>query len=478
MLAGAALSGCSDSNDPAPTPTPTATATPTASATATRSPLPTATVTSTVSATPTATVSPTASPTATASPTPTATLDRRKAAARSACAFSAGALPADTLDPDIPRGDDIPLEHLVIIMQENRSFDHYFGRLPAAGHADVDGLPPDASNPDAGGNPVFSYHSTEYCIPDVEHGWNGTHQEWDEGHNDGFVVANDPGGERSMGYLDDSDLPFYYGLAKTFAIGDRFFCALLGPTYPNRFYFLTGTSDGRIDNALDMYARPSIFDRMSAGGVSWKIYAGDIPFAFLLGKSAHVIDDFYTDAAAGTLPQVAYVDPSFFFNENDEHPPTNPQRGQQFVASLYAALRASPNWSSSALILLYDEHGGFYDHVPPPPACLPDDVPPATGPDDVQAAFDRDGFRVPLVVVSPYSRPGYVSHEVYDHTSVLRFVETRFNLPALTARDANATPITDLFDFSQARLLNPPDLPEAVIDPVQDAACQQVISEQ
>jgi phospholipase C len=191
-----------------------------------------------------------------------------------------------------------------------------------------------------------------------------------------------------------------------------------------------------------------------------------------MGQTQNTLDDFFTDAAAGSLPQVAWVDPVFFGDEqNDEHPPSNPQGGQQFIESIYDAMVASPNWPSSALIITYDEHGGFYDHVPPPKACVPDDVPPETGPGDVQAAFDRYGFRVPLIVASPWARPGYVSHEVYDLTSVLRLVEARFNLPALTARDANATPITDLFDFSSPQLLAPPPLPPAVIDPVQQAIC-------
>jgi phospholipase C len=456
-LSGAACGSGGNHQDPAPVRTATALATATASATATAADTPTA--------------APTMTPSATAAPT----LDRRRAEARRACAFGAGALPADTLDPDLPRGDDIPLQHLVIVMQENRSFDHYFGRLPAAGHSDVDGLPPEASNPDAQGNPVFAFHTSRYCITDVEHGWNGSHAEWDGGRNDGFVVANDPGGERAMGYMEESDLPFYYGLAKTFAMGDRFFCAVLAPTYPNRFYFLTGTSDGRIDNRGELFTRTSIFDRLTDAGVSWKIYATDVPFAALLGKSGLTIPDFYADAARGTLPQVAWIDPAFY--HNDEHPPANPQRGQRFVADLYAALRASPNWPSAALIITYDENGGFYDHVPPPPACVPDDVAPETGPSDVQAGFDRNGFRVPLIVASPYARPGYVSHEIYDHTSVLRFIETRFNLPALTARDANATPLTDLFDFTQPRLLDPPPIPAAVIDPVQDELCQHPTSQ-
>lgn len=393
--------------------------------------------------------------------------------AREACTFDAGALPEQTLGKEIPRGDAIPIDHFVILMQENRSFDHYFGRLPAAGHNDVDGLPADAANPDADGNPVTAFHADQYCIRDVKHSWNASHDQYNDGANDGFVTTNGKNGARAMGYLDESDLPFYYGLAKTFAIGDRMFCSVLGPTFPNRFYFLSATSDGRIDNRIAAYMRTSIFDRLDDAGVTWKIYASDVAFATLLVKSPQPIEEFYSDAAAGTLPQVAYVDPSFGYTkeENDEHPPSNPQLGQQFVAGVYDAVRNSPLWPSTAMILTYDEHGGFYDHVPPPPACIPDDVPPETGANDVQAEFDRYGFRVPLIVISPYSRPGYVSHSTYDLTSVLRLLEARWNLPALTARDANATPITDLFDFDRQALLDPPPMPAATIDPAQEEIC-------
>jgi phospholipase C len=396
-----------------------------------------------------------------------------KTALRQACAFDSGALPEDTLDLGQPHGEAIPIDHIVMLMQENRSFDHYFGRLPAAGHANVDGLPPGASNPDAMDVPVPSTHMDQYCVDDVSHSWNGSHTEYDNGANDGFVIANDPGGERAMGYLEEADLPFYYGVAKTFSMADRFFCSLLGPTYPNRFYYMTGTSDGRINNQLAVFTRPSILNRLETAGVSYKIYAAQIAFAFLLSRPQRPLSEFFSDAAAGTLPPVSYIDPAFAGeNENDEHPPSNPQRGQQFTESIYNAIVNSPNWPTTALIISYDEHGGFYDHVPPPPACKPDDVPPALTASSYVAEFDRYGFRVPLIVVSPYSRPGYVSHQTFDLTSILRFVEARFDIPALTARDANATPITEMFDFSKPpQLLAPPAQPPAVIDPGQDAIC-------
>ncbi|HXM54164.1 MAG TPA: alkaline phosphatase family protein, partial [Candidatus Dormibacteraeota bacterium] len=168
------------------------------------------------------------------------------------------------------------------------------------------------------------------------------------------------------------------------------------------------------------------------------------------------------------------VDPMFNGDKNtesDEHPPANIQVGQQFVSGVVNALFKSPDWPSSALFLTWDEHGGFFDHVAPPPAVAPDDVAPMLGPGDTVAGFDRYGVRVPAVVVSPFARPHFVSHDVFDHTSILRFVEARFGLPALTRRDAAADPMSDLFDFRRPALLQPPHLPPAVVDAAQVAAC-------
>src|SRR5262245_12090882 len=213
--------------------------------------------------------------------------------------------------------------------------------------------------------------------------------------------------------------------------------------------------------------------------VSWKIYYSDLPFGaifgYVRGKFAtntvqmNLTDDsqnqLLLDAASGNLPQVAYVDPAFTGEaENDEHPPTNIQKGQAYVAKILNALMNGPAWSTTAILLTYDEHGGYFDHVPPPPACLPDAIPPDLNPGDEPGAFDNYGIRVPFVAISPYSKRAFVSHAVYDHTSVLRFIETRFDLPALTKRDANADPLLDLFDFSKQTFAKPPRLPAAVID--------------
>jgi len=400
--------------------------------------------------------------------------------AKPRCRYEAGALPSETLPPKAPKGDAIPIDHILVLMQENRSFDHYFGRLPAFGHSRVKGLPRNAANPTADGTRVPAYHETRYCIEDVHHSWNASHQQWNGGRNDGFVVTNDPAGERAMGYYDETDLPFYYGLATTFAMADRFFCSLLGPTFPNRLYLLAATSDGRINNALTTFTRPSIFGQLDGAGIDWRIYASDLGFGLLLADvQAHTgnvrpIAEYYADAAAGTLPPVAFIDPKFFgdvLTESDEHPPADMQVGQQFVSSVVGALIDSPQWDRSALFITYDEHGGFYDHLQPRQACEPDNVPPALQVGDEPGQFDRYGFRVPLIAVSPWAKPGYVSHKIYDLTSVLRFIQTRFELPALTRRDANARPLLELFDFDEAQLASPPALPDASIDAARAQQC-------
>ena len=409
------------------------------------------------------------------------------------CPFAAGALPAGTLPPGTPHGAELPLDTIVVLMQENRSFDHYFGKLHAEGKPKSEGEPRKASNPDpTGGATIRPFHQTRYCeVADLDHSWSGTHREWNGGAMDGFTAANqflpdDPRGSRTMGFYDQHDLPFYYGLYRKFATADHFFCAVLSQTFPNRFYLLAATSFGHIRNDLPPSSSEfaplggTIFERLDAAGVTWRIYASQIAFAlefaYVRNRPNQVVPiaQFASDAQAGTLPQVAWVDPIFLGTEtveNDEHPPANIQVGQHFVAQVITALFASPQWPRAALFLTYDEHGGFFDHVPPPPACKPDDIPPMLAPGDEPGEFDRYGIRVPMALVSPFARRHFVSHTVYDHTSILRFIETRFDLPALTARDANADPMLELFDFQHPRFRKPPKLPKAKIDPKRLAGC-------
>jgi len=424
----------------------------------------------------------------------------------------------------IPPGLKNNIQHIVVLMQENRSFDHYFGQLHAFDPTlDVEAEPADASNPDPtnlSGPPIRAFHRSEnlpadwakFCeVHDLDHSWNGTHLEWDNGNMDGFTKQNvfnnpipggpsDPKGSRAMGFYNQTDLPFYYGLYDTFAMGDRYFASVLSQTFPNRFYLLAGTSFVSDPNGSNQFAETgnrtpganapatefkgrSIFNLLDEANppISWKVYNAEPVLAFA-NEFAYVrshpekvvpIGDYFADAQAGTLPQVAFVDPIFVGPknvENDEHPPANIQVGQDFVARAISALMASPNWSSSAFFLTYDEHGGYFDHVAPPAAVPPDSHQPPPG--LLPPAFDQYGVRVPAVVVSPFSKKHFVSHVVHDHTSILRFIETRFGLSNLTQRDLSADPMLEFFDFKDPPFVIPPALPAATIDSTGLVQCQ------
>ncbi len=411
------------------------------------------------------------------------------------------------------------IDHVVVLMQENRSFDEYLGMLKAYDPTlDVEPLSLEASNPNpSGGPPVKVFHQTNLCdSEDVAHGWEASHVEWNNGANDGFTTANidndasvenphlDPNGRRAMGYYTEAQLPYYYQLYSTFAIGDRYFDSLLGPTYPNRFFLLSGSSyidtDGntaetsnRMPTDPTDFKGRSIFNSLDEAGISWKVY-GAQPVLTFANEYAYArnhvpplvvnLNQYFIDAAANQLPQVAFVDPIFLAAKNvqsDEHPVANIQVGQKHVHDVIDALFNSPAWSSSALFLTYDEHGGYYDHVPPPVAPLPfpdpanptqDLHPPAAG--TALGTFDRYGFRVPVAVVSPYAKSHFVSHVVHDHTSILHFIETRFSLPALTNRTALADPMLEFFDFQNPTFTTPPPLIDPPVD-LNRPECQEAV---
>jgi phospholipase C len=425
-----------------------------------------------------------------AAPGPRSTLDARGAAeARAACRFGAGTLPGLSVARDAPLGSQIPVDTVVILMMENRSFDHLLSRLPAVGQPDVEVAPPDASNPSSAGTAVPRFHLDTYCFDDTNHEWSGSHAAYDDGAMDGFVRVNEgfqhgpSDGARTMGYYDESDLPYLYALASTFALADHGFASLLGPTYPNRAFALAGTAYGNTGDHIYTEQRRLLINELEAAKISWHSYFTNLPAPSLfIGTFAPYLDHtdnveaFFDVAAAGKLEHVVWVDPDLRGlnggGRNDFHPPGNVQVGQAFIARVVDAMVHSPQWRRSALFISFDEGGGLYDHVAPPAACPPDDIGPMT--DDgkpLSGAYDRLGFRVPMIVVSPWARPHFVSHTVYDHTSLLRFIETRFGLPAFTARDANADPMMELFDFAHARLLAPPSLPTADVDPTQLADC-------
>jgi phospholipase C len=396
------------------------------------------------------------------------------AAQRLGCTYPAGALPSDTFGPSMT-AKQIPIDTFIIVMHENRSFDHYFQGLAAFGQPDADVGVADASFVGGNSSSVTRFHQPALCFGDTNHSWNGQHTSWDGGKNDGFALANanagDPTGVRALGYYDATDLPFYYGMANTFSISDRYFCPTLTSTGPNRLYLYAATSNGGVFNngASGIPVSSTIFAQLNSANVSWTVYStGTYSFEAGIFTSLPLtqpnnfkrMTDFYADTKAGTLPHVV-----FLYSGSDEHPPADPQKAQADVAAIYTALAASPQWLSSALFLTYDENGGLYDHVAPPKACAPDSVAPKLAAGDAPGDFAQYGFRVPLIIASAWARPHYVSHVVNDHTSILRLIELRFQLKALTARDANANGLLDMFDFSAPSFLQAPALPAAPIDP-------------
>jgi phospholipase C len=423
--------------------------------------------------------------------------DTQAATARAACAYDVGALATETQGASAPNGTEIPIDTIVVLMMENRSFDHFFQDLPQEGWTDVDVAPSGAGNPDIdGGAPVpFSHGAgTQLCFADTNHSWDGTHQEIDNGKMDGFVAANDgthedpmlgpPGflsGARAMTYYTKSDLPFLYWAASNFAIGDRYFASVPGPTSPNREYLYAGTSFGETTTSLSYlppHVTSTVLDLLDAKGVVWQAYTdGLLPTLdlFLSDKNwasyaarVGTFAQFTADAAAGKLAPVVFLDPNLTaesYDDDDQHPPAVMQVGEAWLAGVLTSLLASPQWPHLAMFLLWDEHGGLYDHVPPPKACAPDSIEPILSTDGgTYGGFDEYGVRVPFVVLSPYAKPHYVSHNVFDHTSVLRFIEARYDLPAMTKRDANALAPWDVFDFTSPPHLKPTAMPPVPVD--------------
>jgi phospholipase C len=434
-------------------------------------------------------------------------IDRRKLLALGA---ASAALPsaiqkAWAIDAKAPTGTIRDVEHVVVLMQENRSFDHYFGRFGQyAGRTDIEVPPVDATNPEVAGDALAPRHALSraphLCFSDTSHSWQASHAQYNEGKNDGFYETNHragalQNGTRALSWYDERDIPFYYALAKEFGIGDQYFCSLLGPTWPNRMYLVAGTSFGNSGNTfanIDAHPFPAndavLFDELEKRHVDWKFFTNGGPpgATAVVGPgigtrwNRDVVDsleEFEEAARAGKLPAVAFVDPNYLLTGSvegeDEHPPSDIQLGQRFVARVVTALTTSPQWKRSALFITYDEHGGIYDHVAPPKACAPDDLAPKDKEGaPVPGAFDRYGFRVPFIVVSPYTKKGYVSHTVYDHTSILRFIQARFRVPALTSRDANAAIPIDFFDFAAPPNLVPPALPSATVNQAELDYCK------
>ncbi|HVX18728.1 MAG TPA: alkaline phosphatase family protein [Acidimicrobiales bacterium] len=458
-------------------------------------------------------------------PAVAATLDGNRVAARARVTRHAGSRPhpdraVGTPDPSLP------FDHIVIVMQENHSFDNYFGMLPVRGQPAADGFRFDHFgraldvNPVQPGQPargyIRSFRNDGPCQEDgITQAWNATHHQIDGGRMDGFIATSGP---PAMSYLDEPDIPFYYSLAKTFTLANRWFCSAPCQTYPNRRFLMAGTAYGLVSTDVGSILDPpppngTIWDRLSAAGLSWRNYFTDLPSTGIIANTIerHPLNlaplaQFHADCAAGTLPAVSLVDPDFNAGATvlgeaqslpgvddvakalgpglagvldfvraqgaSEENPDHVTFGEAFVHGVVQSVLHGPAWHRTLLVWTYDEHGGYYDHVPPPAAIVPDKIRPVLQPTDVQGNYDIYGPRVPAVVVSPYSRPHGVTNEVYDHTSILATIEAKWNLPALTARDANANTLAG-FLGSTPRLLRPPKLAAPADLVAGDLDCQR-----
>ncbi len=339
-------------------------------------------------------------------------------------ALDAGALAINKALAIRSAADATPINHVLIACQENHTFDQYFGYYPRAGKF---GVPANYSQPDGKGGSVQPYHFSFPISNNPSHSWQDIHSEWDNGAMDGFYTTD---GSTAMGYYDGSDLSYYYGLADSFTLCGNYFCYMLGPSTPNRLALWAATAGGNTTNSIDRGSLdwPAIVDVLDAHNISWKCYNLGIGTGTSLEDFNVLVyfkrwqndsrlqfkeDDYYSDLKAGTLPQVSFLITEALVSE---HPPADIQMGQDKMSDVINALMQSSLWTSSALFFTYDEGGGFFDHVAPPKV----------------DAYGM-GFRVPMLVVSPWARRGYISSQLYEHSSVLKFIERRFGLPALAS---------------------------------------------
>jgi phospholipase C len=418
------------------------------------------------------------------------------------------------LAPVAVLGSGSKIEHLIFIVQENHSFDNYFGSYPGVNglplglsiplnpndtnlgyvkpfHLDVsqpvmivgDELPPGVADPDQLQqlqSQIPPYHfDSESISHDLSHAWSVAHEAWDNGRMDGFVAAE--GSTLTMGYYDRSDIPYYWDYANQYVLDDNFFSSLMGPSFPNHLYIASGTNGpvtnqnyqwilngGVVDNpgkdfnwsglSLDW---STLAEEMTNANLSWAWYDGnskplkpniwDVLPAFTYFQNnpnqllQHVRNTgyFVSDIQNGQLPAVSWIIPGGWVpptypaacsgQSPSEHPPARSDCGMDYVAYLTNQIMQSPYWSSSAIVITWDDYGGFYDHVPPP-----------------QVDAYGEGFRVPTIVISPWAKHAYVDHTQYEFASLLKLAEDNFDLPTLGVRDTTANNMMNSFDFNQA----------------------------
>ena len=353
------------------------------------------------------------------------------------------------------------INHIVVVMMENRSFDHFLGWLPG-----TTGRQSGLTYEDANGERQRTYHLTSFTgcgHPDPDHSYQGGRDEYDGGKMDGWLrtTTNDI---YCIGYYEEADIPLFAGLARNFTTLDRYFPSILSSTFPNRVFMHAAQTD-RLDNSITISTLPTIWDSLAAAGVSHRYYYSNVPFLAMWGEKyipiSAMYPQFLLDAASGKLPAVAFVDPAYtlvdFGEGNDDHPHADIRAGEAFLSQIYSALKNGPNWASTVLVVTRDEWGGFFDTVVPPRMIAPNDVDT-----DLVNGEALLGCRVPVVVASPWSagKPASprIDTTVYDHTSILKMIEWRWGLLPLTKRDAHTENLALALDFEQ-REKNAPSLP-------------------
>ena len=336
-----------------------------------------------------------------------------------------------------------PVEHVVVIMKENHAFDNYFGTFPGA-----EGIPPGTSVPDGSGGTIVPHWIKSSSTDDLPHNREAMLEAWNNGSNDQFaIVAERWGtgrGSEAMGYYDERQLPFYWSLARNFALADHYFQPMFGPTIPNRLFSFAGTNAG-LETNLIMFSNfdgLTIFDQLAAKGISWRYYQepssfhSPLPLYFKTLASNRValpqfvpLNRLVSDLRMGDLAQVTYVDPADSPTIS-EHPAENVSFGESWTKVIIDLIQSSAIWGTTAIFLTWDESGGFYDHVPPP-----------------QVDALGYGFRVPMIVISPYSKHGQIDHHIMDHTSILKFIAVNWQLSMLTPREERANDMFSAFTF-------------------------------
>jgi len=407
------------------------------------------------------------------------------------------------------------------MIQENRSFDHYFGQMTAyraANGIPISGSPASIEDESVGsfsnlsiatGANIAAYHTGSVCTEDLTPAWTETHKNFNWANPagadsnspmDGFaslavqisqyaatlgIQMADQDGHRAMGYFDGNDLNYYYFMASSFALGDHFFAPVPSYSPAQRAFLFAATSQGYVHNpGPGKLTAKTIWQELDDAGVSWKIYSEekdlytylqDFAYYNQPGVAAKVvsIDQFFTDASAGQLPSVSYIETGLndglsehtsnfdVGNPQAGEPPVNVQVGAQYASKIINSVMQGPSWTDSVIFFAHDEGGGFFDHVPPMTVPNLDGIKPVDlTSDDVPGDFTLTAGRVPNMVISPFAKKNFVSHTPMDYTAYLRFIETRWGLSTLTARDAAMPDMTEFFDFASKPWATPPSPPE------------------